>query len=60
MENTQFESRGVTLNRLREERQALNMRMLLAVRLRDTEAQESLRRDLEENAAEIDRLLSRL
>ena len=24
MENTQFESRGVTLNRLREERQALN------------------------------------
>lgn len=60
MENTQFEGRGVTLNRLREERQALNMRMLLAVQLRDTEAQESLRRDLEENAAEIDRLLSRL
>lgn len=60
MENTQFESRGVTLNCLREERQALNMRMLLAVQLRDTEAQESLRRDLEENAAEIDRLLSRL
>ena len=54
-----FESRGVTLNQLREERQALNMRMLLAIQLRDAEAQEALCRELEKNDAEIQRFLSR-
>lgn len=58
MEKERFESRGVTLNSLREARQTLNMRMLLAVQLRDLAAQEALRRELEENEAAIDRLLS--
>lgn len=59
MEKERFESRGVTLNQLREERQALNMRMLLAIQLRDVEAQEALCRELEKNDAEIQRFLSR-
>nr|WP_325183344.1 hypothetical protein [uncultured Oscillibacter sp.] len=59
MEKERFESRGVTLNQLREERQALNMRMLLAIQLRDAEAQEALCRELEKNDAEIQRFLSR-
>ncbi|WP_300412494.1 hypothetical protein [uncultured Oscillibacter sp.] len=53
------ENRGVTLNSLLEEQRALNMRMLLAVQLRDEEAQKSLRRELEEVAERIERLLTR-
>jgi len=53
------EIRGVTLNSLLEEQRALNMRMLLAVQLRDEEAQKSLRRELEEVAERIERLLTR-
>lgn len=53
------ENRGVTLNSLLEEQRALNMRMLLAVQLRDGEAQKSLRRELEEVAERIERLLTR-
>lgn len=52
------EGRGITLNSLLEEQRALNMRMLLAVQLQDMVTQEELRRGLEENAAQIDRLLS--
>ena len=44
MKNEHFEGRGITLNSLLEEREALNMRMLLALQLRDLEAQEALRR----------------
>ncbi len=58
MQEEQFQSRGVTLNSLLEEQRALNMRMLLAIRLRDTEVQEALRRELEDNAEQISRLLS--
>ena len=58
MKNEQFEGRGVTLNSLLEEREALNMRMLLALQLRDLETQETLRRELEEVASRIERLLS--
>ena len=35
----------------------LNMRMLLAVQLRDTETQEALRRELEEIALKIEQFL---
>ena len=59
MQEEQFQSRGVTLNSLLEEQRALNMRMLLAVQLRDEEAQKSLRRELEEVAERIERLLTR-
>lgn len=58
MKNEHFEGRGVTLNSLLEEREALNMRMLLALQLRDLETQETLRRGLEEVASRIERLLS--
>ena len=54
------EGRGVTLNSLRDGQGCLNMRMLLAVQSRDLALQESLRKELEENAARIERLLSRL
>ena len=54
------EGRGVTLNSLRDEQRCLNMRMLLAVQSRDLALQESLRKELEEDAARIERLLSRL
>ena len=54
------EGRGVTLNSLRDEQRCLNMRMLLAVQSRDLALQESLRKELEENAARIERLLPRL
>ena len=54
------EGRGVTLNSLRDEQRCLNMRMLLAVQSRDLALQESLRKELEENAARIERLPSRL
>ena len=58
MKNEHFEGRGITLNSLLEEREALNMRMLLALQLRDLEAQEALRRELEEVAGRIAQLLS--
>lgn len=58
MKKDLLEKRGVTLNSLLEEREALNMRMLLALQLRDLEAQEALRRELEEVAGRIERLLS--
>ena len=58
MKNEHFEGRGGTLNSLLEEREALNMRMLLALQLRDLETQETLRRELEEVASRIERLLS--
>lgn len=58
MEKERFESRSVTLNSLREEQQALNRRMLLAVQLRDLETQEALRRELEEVAAQIEQFLT--
>ncbi|MDE6455133.1 MAG: hypothetical protein K2L38_04330 [Dysosmobacter sp.] len=58
MENSQFKSRSVTLNTLREEQRALNMRLLLALRLRDSEVQRSLERELEEIAVQIEDLLS--
>ena len=46
------------MNSLLEEQRALNMRLLLAVQIRDLETQTSLRQELEENAAQIDRLLT--
>lgn len=52
------EDRGVTLNRLLEEQYSLNMRLLLAIQLRDQEAQEQLRAELEELAGRIERLSS--
>lgn len=57
MEEDLMENRGVTLNSLRDEQRALNRRLLLAVQLRDQEAQESLQRELEEIAARIERFL---
>lgn len=54
------EDRSVTLNTLRDEQHCLNMRMLLAVQTHDLVAQKALRQELEENAAQIERLLSRL
>ena len=58
MGNERFESRSVTLNSLRDEQQALSRRMLLALQLRDLEAQEALRRELEEGASQIERFLT--
>ena len=57
MEEDLMENRGVTLNSLRDEQRALNRRLLLAVQLRDQEAQEALQRELEEIAARIERFL---
>lgn len=57
MEEDLMENRGVTLNSLREEQRALNRRMLLAVQVRDLEAQEALRRELEDVGARIERFL---
>ena len=59
MEQDLMATHSVTLNSLLAEQQALNMRMLLAVQLRDEEAQKSLRRELEEVAERIERLLTR-
>ena len=50
--------RGVTLNDLLDEQHALNMRMLLAVQLRDPEVQAELKAELENVARRIDRMLS--
>lgn len=58
MGNEDFRRRGVTLNGLLEEQRTLNMRMLLALQLRDLDAQEALRRELEDNEEQISRLLS--
>ncbi len=58
MGNERFESRSVTLNSLRDEQQALSRRMLLALQLRDLEAQEALRRELEAVAIQIERFLT--
>ncbi|WP_300640177.1 hypothetical protein [uncultured Oscillibacter sp.] len=58
MGNDGFESGSVTLNSLLEEQRALNMRMLLAVQLRDLAAQETLQQELEELAGEIERFLA--
>ncbi|MEY8387073.1 hypothetical protein AALC17_07220 [Oscillospiraceae bacterium 38-13] len=52
------EGRGVTLNQLLEEQHSLNMRLLLAVQLRDMAAQEQLRAELEDLAVQIERLFS--
>lgn len=52
------ENRAVTLNALLEEQRSLNMRMLLAVRLRDAEAQEELTASLTEVRLQIERLRS--
>lgn len=52
------ENRAVTLNALLEEQRSLNMRMLLAVRLRDAEAQEELTASLAEVRLQIERLRS--
>ena len=41
------EGRSITLNDLLDEQHALNMRMLLAVQLRDPEAQAELKAELE-------------
>ena len=57
MKKDLLEKRGVTLNSLLEEQRSLNMRLLLAVPLQDWDAQEALRRELEENAERIARLL---
>ena len=57
MEKNLLSHHSVTLNSLLEEQQALNMRMLLAVQLRDTETQEALRRELEEIALKIEQFL---
>ncbi len=58
MEKERFEGRSVTLNSLLEEQRALNMRMLLAVQLRDEETQKLLQRELEEIAGRIEKLLA--
>ena len=50
--------RGVTLNDLLDEQHALNMRMLLAVQLRDPEVQAELKAELEDVARRIGRMLS--
>lgn len=57
-QNIQPQGRGVTLNSLLEEQQSLNMRMLLALQLRDQAAQEELQASLEDVAARIEALLS--
>lgn len=57
MEEDLMENRGVTLNSLREEQRALNRRMLLAVQVRDLEAQKALCQELEEIGARIEHFL---
>lgn len=57
MEQDLMANHSVTLNSLLAEQQALNMRMLLAVQLRDEETQEALRRELEEIALKIEQFL---
>ncbi len=52
------ENRAVTLNALLEEQRSLNMRMLLAVQLRDTAAQAELTAALTDVQLQIDRLRS--
>ena len=57
-QNIQPQGRGVTLNSLLDEQRSLNMRMLLALQLRDQAAQEELQAGLEDVAARIEALLS--
>ena len=57
-QNIQPQGRGITLNSLLDEQRSLNMRMLLALQLRDQAAQEELRASLEDVAARIEALLS--
>lgn len=40
--------RGVTMNRLQQERRALNMRLLLAMQNHDTAAQEEIERQMQQ------------
>ena len=56
--NELMENRGVTLNDLQEEQRSLNMRMLLAIQLRDAEAQAELQAALDDVAAKIERMLA--
>lgn len=58
MEKDPMEQHSVTLNSLLEEQRALNMRLLLAVQLRDTEQQQVLQRELENIAVQIERFLA--
>lgn len=48
--------RGVTLNILKEEMHALNMRMLLAMQMHDTVEQEELGTQMAEVQKEIDQI----
>ena len=57
-QNIQPQGRGITLNSLLDEQRSLNMRMLLALQLRDQAAQEELQAGLEDVAARIEALLS--
>ena len=54
----QIKDRGVTLNSLLEEHRSLNMRMLLAIQLRDQETQRELQAGLDDVELRIQRLLS--
>lgn len=54
----QIKDRGVTLNSLLEEQRSLNMRMLLAIQLRDQETQRELQAGLDDVELRIQRLLS--
>lgn len=54
--NTLSASRGVTLNTLKEELCALNMRMLLAMQYHNEEAQEDIKEQTAAVQAEIDRM----
>ena len=49
-------SRGVTLNTLKDELCALNMRLLLAMEYHNEAAQEEIKRQMEMVQAEIDRM----
>lgn len=50
--------RGVTLNKLKDERHSLNMRLLLAMQNHDEKAQKDLREQLAEVQKEMDRMCS--
>jgi len=51
---TEFVSRGVTLNSLKEELYSLNMRLRLAMQTSDISEQESLQKQIDELLADID------
>lgn len=50
--------RGDTLNRLKDERHSLNMRLLLAMQTHDEKAQKDLREQLAEVQKKMDRMCS--